>query len=252
MSANKSAVITELLHQEGYAVHHHSFDKGKMTDFTNKPHIVIVDTLSLGNEGLSLAIANLVTYFANGLASLPPILALVAIESRKKQQIYQLGADDYLSYPFIVEEIQHRVKQWLACTKLSQFNCDSEADKSAQTLLIPSYQLIDKEYELVKKTAEYLRSQLANEVNLTDLTRKMATNRNKLSGAFKKHFGMTVFHWLRQQRLSQAAELLSKTSLSILQVSEQVGYQDSNNFSTAFRRSFAMSPKQYRSCNRQR
>ena len=52
--------------------------------------------------------------------------------------------------------------------------------------------------------------------------------------------------WLNQQRMKFAATLLSTTSLSIVQVSEQVGYLDANNFSTAFKREYKLSPRQYR------
>jgi AraC-like DNA-binding protein len=44
----------------------------------------------------------------------------------------------------------------------------------------------------------------------------------------------------------RAAELLLTTSGSILQVAEQVGYLDSNNFSTAFKNTMDISPRQYR------
>jgi AraC-like DNA-binding protein len=99
---------------------------------------------------------------------------------------------------------------------------------------------------LAKKTAHYLKSELASEITLNDLARKMATNRNKLSSAFKTCFGTTVFNWLKEQRMLYAAELLISTSQTILQIAEKVGYPDSNNFSTAFKRLFQLSPMQYR------
>lgn len=99
---------------------------------------------------------------------------------------------------------------------------------------------------LADKCAEYLKTKLGDRIRLNELTREMVTNRNKISRAFKMRFGMTVFDWLREQRMMHALELLETTSLSIMQVAEKVGYPDANNFSTAFRRSMHMSPMQYR------
>lgn len=99
---------------------------------------------------------------------------------------------------------------------------------------------------LAEKSADYLKTNLENRINLNDLTNQMFTNRNKLSKAFKNYYGMTVFSWLREQRILYAMELLKTTSLTIMQIAEKVGYPDSNNFSTAFRRKINMSPRQYR------
>ncbi|MDP5215431.1 helix-turn-helix transcriptional regulator [Pseudoalteromonas tunicata] len=83
-------------------------------------------------------------------------------------------------------------------------------------------------------------------MNLDVLTRNVGTNRNKLNNLFKFYYGISVFDWLREQRMKKAAELLDKTSLNIMQISERVGYPDSNNFSTAFKRFYQLSPRQYR------
>jgi AraC-like DNA-binding protein len=74
----------------------------------------------------------------------------------------------------------------------------------------------------------------------------MGTNRNQLNNAFKTRYGLTVFAWLLKKRMSLAQKLLKTTTLSILQVGDQVGYPDSNNFSTAFKREYKLSPKHYR------
>ena len=99
---------------------------------------------------------------------------------------------------------------------------------------------------LAKNTAEYLQTKLCEEIKLSELIVKMGTNRNKLNDAFKTTYGTTMFAWLHEQRMALARTLLETTTLSVLQVGDQVGYSDSNNFSTAFKREHKLSPKQYR------
>jgi len=74
----------------------------------------------------------------------------------------------------------------------------------------------------------------------------MATNRNTLSQSFKKVIGISVFAWLRIQRMKQAEILLRTTNKTIQQISFEVGYNDPANFSTSYRQLFKISPQQFR------
>lgn len=87
---------------------------------------------------------------------------------------------------------------------------------------------------------------MSNDVNLSQVVSKMATNRNKLSLAFKTYYGATPLNWLKQQRMEKASQLLINTQQSIAEITDFVGYKDSNHFSTAFKQHHGLSPKQYR------
>ena len=78
--------------------------------------------------------------------------------------------------------------------------------------------------------------ELAHEVGLNDY---------KLKQGFRHLFGKTVFGYLRDYRMEQAQHLLQQSNLTITQVAAQVGYRNPEAFSTAFRRTFAISPKAY-------
>ncbi|MBW8186323.1 helix-turn-helix transcriptional regulator [Shewanella nanhaiensis] len=161
----------------------------------------------------------------------PPILAIEDIASTEKQRLFSSGIRDYISFPIIKEELLYRIRNAL-------HHVESVTDARKHK--------VSENEILAIRTAEYLKSQIANEISLKSLTKEIGTNRNKLSSAFNQTYGMTVFSWIRQQRMQYAAKLLKNTSLTILQVSESVGYPDSNNFSTAFRRAFNQSPREYR------
>ena len=104
----------------------------------------------------------------------------------------------------------------------------------------------DADFILAERAAIYLKRNISHNLSLNDIARAMATNRNKLSRVFKFYFGMTVFCWLREQRMIMAANMLRNTAESIQEISYSVGYPDSNNFSTAFKRAYCFSPLQYR------
>jgi AraC-like DNA-binding protein len=184
----------------------------------------------------------------------PPIIAITDMQDDQKAKLFELGAADYISSPFIFSELQQRVMP----RYLASSTTDSSADEKYFSNLLPLIStdeptpFISKnatvicDFELAEKIAVFLQNQLSKEISLVDLSIQMGTNRNKLSQAFKASYGMTIFSWLREQRLLFAVNLLESTTLSILEISQQVGYPDSNNFSTAFKRNFRLSPYQYR------
>lgn len=52
--------------------------------------------------------------------------------------------------------------------------------------------------------------------------------------------------WFRRYRLNYADALVLEGHRSIQDIAFRVGYKDANNFSTAFKREFDLSPSAYR------
>ena len=106
---------------------------------------------------------------------------------------------------------------------------------------------------LISETCKLLGENPDFDEGIEALSRKVGTNRNKLNAAFKEEFGVGPMSWLRNQRLDKAAERIVCTDRSIIEIALDAGYADPNNFSTAFKRRFSISPRDYRQkCKRQR
>ncbi len=71
-------------------------------------------------------------------------------------------------------------------------------------------------------------------------------NRNKLNTAFRELFGLSVFQWLRNERLALAQERMQNSNASLTDIAEALGYSSCSNFSHAFKQRFGISPTQYR------
>lgn len=63
---------------------------------------------------------------------------------------------------------------------------------------------------------------------------------------FKQNLHMTPIRYLNQVRIDHAKILLEKTSLSIVQIGEKVGFFTPHYFSSTFHRICGKSPSQYR------
>ena len=67
-----------------------------------------------------------------------------------------------------------------------------------------------------------------------------------LSFIFKKEVGTTFINYLTDLRIKKAKQLLSSTDLMVYEVSTNVGYENYAYFSTVFKKSVGLSPKEYR------
>jgi AraC-like DNA-binding protein len=231
----------EINHADNNKSHTLKIDNEKIS----KSCLIIVDGESHGQRVLkSVNDAQNTIFSETGLHR--PVLSLVDVNKRNIHELYTLGVFDYLSCPIIPQELIFRIAHAISFFEVAQaplqtLTLPSKAPLKAATPLIKQ-----KTLALAKKTAVYLQTQLGEDIKFSELIVKMGTNRNKLNDAFKTRYGLTVFAWLHEKRMSLAQKLLKTTTLSILQVGDQVGYPDSNNFSTAFKREYKLSPRHYR------
>jgi len=71
-----------------------------------------------------------------------------------------------------------------------------------------------------------------------------------LSTIFKKETKQTFMNYLQNIRMEKAKELLRSTDMKTFEISEQVGYSESNYFSYCFKKFEGISPSEYRSGGR--
>lgn len=100
---------------------------------------------------------------------------------------------------------------------------------------------------LIKQAKEWIESNYANQnVSLDQLAGYLHVTSVYISRLFKQELGYSFVHYLTYVRMKHAVQLLQDRSLSIHEISEQIGYDTQHYFSTAFKRMIGMSPNQYR------
>ncbi|MFT5654871.1 MAG: AraC-like DNA-binding protein/AmiR/NasT family two-component response regulator [Arenicella sp.] len=242
--------ISSLLTHDGYTPQHSTFTWFRDNQMSDVPRLIIVDTQRRGSKVIDAVRNKLSDKLSNETKSAPPILAIVDTCLRHKEEIFNYGAADYVSCPLIMAEFSYRVEHAIhSFEQRAVISTSHSAQKNADHVEISAEHnnwSINNEHVLAIKIANYLKSMVGAKVSLNELAASMATNRNKVSRAFKNYYGMTVFDWLREQRMMRAAEMLRFTRDTVQQIADKSGYSDSNNFSTAFKRTFRLSPLQYR------
>ncbi|WP_077065026.1 response regulator [Gracilibacillus massiliensis] len=100
---------------------------------------------------------------------------------------------------------------------------------------------------LVKQSLQYIRKHYRDpDVTLETIAASLHVSTVYLSRMIKQELGKSYVQILTHMRLRAAKELLQTTDLSIREVAERVGYDSQHYFSTAFRKSVGITPKQYK------
>ncbi len=135
--------------------------------------------------------------------------------------------------------IEAHALEWLAIVldMANQTACSTTANYS---------RLNNDRKKNVDEVCDIIKAEFSQPLTITELAQRTGTNECYLKQYFKQHTGLTIHHYLTQYRLTHARELLrNQPNVSITEVAGICGYQASH-FSHLFRKTYGMSPMQYR------
>lgn len=101
-------------------------------------------------------------------------------------------------------------------------------------------------YTQFKYAKKRMLAELATGANVSDICASLHLSRSYFYTLFKKYTGMSPQVYLANLRITQAQELLTRSSQSLATIANLVGYKDPFTFSKAFKRETGISPSTYR------
>ena len=149
------------------------------------------------------------------------------------------GGADYITKPYSVEEVCERVSIHLRLSGVAT----TEYESTLGSVTVSESSDHDV---LVRAAKVYLLKQLGTAPRLNELARTLGVSERRLSNAFQHCLGISVFEFMRQERMRKACRFLSQTSLSVGSIAEELGFSSAANFSTAFREYVGTSPSVFR------
>ncbi|QYN42379.1 helix-turn-helix domain-containing protein [Gilliamella sp. ESL0443] len=91
-----------------------------------------------------------------------------------------------------------------------------------------------------------LHNSIATPFNVDVFCKENHIASRSLSRLFKSQTGMTISGYLQKRRLCDAMSLLRNTNYSISMIAAECGYDDSNYFSSVFKKQTNQTPSEYR------
>lgn len=96
-----------------------------------------------------------------------------------------------------------------------------------------------------KKAIEFIHTNYSYPINVSDIAQYVGISRSHLFRAFQETMECSPKEYLTSFRINQACILLLHSDLSITAVGRSVGFEDSLNFSKAFKKATGYAPSKY-------
>lgn len=110
-------------------------------------------------------------------------------------------------------------------------------DESAETVRISTSQRL---------ILEFVQSHYQEDISLQDVARIMNYSDAYFCKLFKQCFDKNFTAYLSEFRVERAKRLLDNMAVNVKEISELVGYKDSNYFAKVFKRVAGLTPSEYR------
>ncbi len=117
------------------------------------------------------------------------------------------------------------------------------------------FNMSNKQNVLAERVAQFVLN--CNECELRELTvatvaEAFRVDRSHLSREFSANIGCTLCRFILKEKMFRAATVLSESSaISILELSDKLGFFSPNHFSRIFKESFGILPSKYREYRKQ-
>ncbi|MDU1892998.1 MAG: two-component regulator propeller domain-containing protein [Dysgonomonas sp.] len=200
------------------------------------PDLVISDIMMPEMDGLELCRLIKSTFET----SHTPVILLTSLSEKTKQlEGLGLGADDYITKPFDIMILTHRIKSIVK-------NREAVRDKAVKMIkqndneLIFTNELNDR---FVKKAVEVINNNISNSLfGKDEFASAMNVSSSLLYKKIKGLTGQSPTDFIKIIRLNYSLELLQSRKYTITEVSELTGFSSIGYFSTVFKKHFGKSP----------
>jgi AraC family transcriptional regulator of arabinose operon len=98
----------------------------------------------------------------------------------------------------------------------------------------------------IEAVIRFMEENLSRELSLEDLADTVNLSPSRLSHVFKAETGLSPAQYMKALRLREATNLLVNTFLRVQEITQQVGIQDESHFHRDFKKSFGLTPLQFR------
>ena len=158
-----------------------------------------------------------------------------------------------LLYVYNNPDIQEEIKDIFLAIQNDYEAPDSFSQESIKTLIHSLFILLARnpnkksqaatKNEYIEKAIEYIQNNFAKKITLPLVSGICAVSPEHMSRSFKKETGFGFLEYVTIIRLKHAESLLKNTSLSVTEIAEKCGFEDSNYFSAVFKKYYGIPPK---------
>ena len=99
---------------------------------------------------------------------------------------------------------------------------------------------------ILESINKYVRANLGRAVTIADIAEELGYSVSHLRAVFRDRLGVSLGKYMRESRLSEAAQLLQSSTHNVSEIGERCGFESLYAFSRAFRKAYGIPPRTYR------
>lgn len=183
------------------------------------------------------------------LRHIPVIMLTARAEKEDKLKALRIGVDDYLTKPFMQEELLVRIENLLqnAAIRQTAFQEVEAAAPPTETEPLASHLPSEEEQAWLDELEKMILSNLENfNYTLDTLADDMHISKRQLYRRVKQLIGQTPNDYIKTLRLAKARAMLKEGKQhSVKAVAFSVGFKDVVYFSRQFKKEFGKLPSEY-------
>lgn len=202
------------------------------------PDLIISDVMMPGLDGLALC-QRLKT--DEHTSHIPIILLTAKADVESKLSGLEYGADDYLTKPFQLAELQIRIQNLI-----KQRQQLRERFSQQITLHPAEVTVTSTDERFLQRALEVVEANMANtDFDVVAFSREMAMSRAQLHRKLTALTNQAPNEFVRLLRLRRAADLLRQRHGNVGEVALAVGFNSLNYFIRSFREQFGKTPSEF-------
>ncbi len=227
--------IIEILNLDYQILEAKDGEEGISMALENIPDMIISDVMMPGKDGYAVC----TTLKQDERTSHIPIILLTAkVTSEDKIEGLQNQADDYVTKPFVPQELQVRIRNLIESRKKLQEKFQR------QLILKPSEMVVNSvEEQFIQKLLKIVEDHIGDErFGVEQLAGEIGMSRSQIHRKMMALINQAPNQFIRTFRLTRAMELLKKKAATASEISYQVGFGSPSYFTKCFREQFGFTP----------
>ena len=203
----------------------------------NLPDIIITDIMMPEVDGIELTKT---LKFNENTSHIPIVMLTAKSSSESRIEGLETEADDYLTKPFNIKELQTRINNLVKIRKKLQekYHRSISVNPSEITTTSVDEQFISKLLKIVEENM--VNTDFSVEI-LCDLAGMSRANIHK---KLKSLLNQSATEFINSIRLKRAAQLIKQNAGNISEIAYDVGFNNLSYFSRAFKNHFKITPRE--------
>lgn len=176
------------------------------------------------------------------------IMLTAKIRDDEKVEGIEIGADAYITKPYNMDVLIATINNLLSSQDRvrSAHNLQPMGSEQIETPVVTN-----PDAQMLEKVARIINRELGNSSLTTEaIANEIGMSRVHLFRKIKDLTGQSPSVYLRNIRLSKAAEIIAAGEATMSDVASAVGFENQGAFSSAFKDLFGVSPTQYKQLHR--